>query len=450
MLGFLQDQWNTIRLRARYRRLVQEQLVSLTEADGPQPVADDPGDWMLLGGERGVSESERQDLRTQARRLVHEHPHARNVLRLLEIYVTGPGFQLNAARTDPNDGSETSQATDRVWQRFLRANQRHFSIREFARRVWRDGECFLRLFVDENQTSTVRFIDPEQIGEPPEHTGTQGIVTEPGDVETPLLYLVIDPIDGSLRFEIPADELLHTRRGVDSNEKRGVTWFAPLIEPLAQFDRWLDTELTARKLQASIVLWRKVQGGPSRATSVADASQTGTLYENGGTTRRERFRAGTILTTSQGTELEYLQPNTNFGDAVPLGRLLLLCTAAGSGLPEFMLTSDASNGNFASTMVAEGPAVKLFQAEQQFFAAELERLWEWVIRQAIARGELPEDTLDRVQPEWTFPQLVARDRNKDRLADVRLANAKILSRAEVARRDGTNPSTMRSEIADEE
>ncbi len=448
MLGFLQDQWNTIRLRARYRRLVQEQLVSLTESGGPQPVADDPGEWMLLGGERGVSESEREDLRTQARRLVHEHPHARNVLRLLEIYVTGPGFQLNAARTDPHDGPDTSQATDRVWQRFLRNNQRHFSIREFARRVWRDGECFLRLF--DADMPTVRFIDPEQIGEPPEHAGTQGIVTEPNDVEMPLQYLLIDPTDGSLRLDIPAKEIIHTRRGVDSNEKRGITWFAPLIEPLAQFDRWLDTELTARKLQASIVLWRKVQGGPSRASSVADASHTGTVYEDGGTTRRERFRAGTILTTSQGTELEYLQPNTNFGDAVPLGRLLLLCTAAGSGLPEFMLTSDASNGNFASTMVAEGPAVKLFQAEQQFFAAELERLWEWVVRQAITRGELPADTLERIQPEWTFPQLVARDRNKDRLADVRLANAKILSKAEVARRDGTNPTTMRSEIADEE
>ena len=448
MLGFLQDQWNTIRLRARYRRLVQEQLVSLTEADGPLPVADDPGDWMLLGGERGLSESQRQDLRTQARRLVESNPHARNVLRLLEIYVTGPGFQLNAARINPNDEPESSLSVDRIWNRFLRDNRRHFSIREFARRVWRDGECFLRLF--DAEKPTVRFIDPEQIGEPPHHPGTQGIVTEPTDVETPLLYLVIDPTDGSLQTEIPAADVIHTRRGVDSNERRGVTWFAPLIEPLAQFDHWLDTELTARKLQASIVLWRKVQGGPSRASSIADASQTGTLYEAGSTTRRERFRAGTILTTSQGTELEYLQPNTNFGDAVPLGRLLLLCTAAGSGLPEFMLTSDASNGNFASTMVAEGPAVKLFQAEQQFFAAELERLWEWVIRQAITQGELPSDTLDRVQPEWTFPQLVARDRNKDRLADVKLANAKILSRAEVARRDGTNPTTMRTEIADEE
>jgi hypothetical protein len=28
-------------------------------------------------------------------------------------------------------------------------------------------------------------------------------------------------------------------------------------------------------------------------------------------------------------------------------------------MPEFMLTSDASNGNYASTMVAEGPAMRM-------------------------------------------------------------------------------------------
>ncbi len=36
-------------------------------------------------------------------------------------------------------------------------------------------------------------------------------------------------------------------------------------------------------------------------------------------------------------------------------------------MPEFMLTSDASNANYASTMVAEGPAMRMFdrlQAEQ--------------------------------------------------------------------------------------
>jgi hypothetical protein len=112
-----------------------------------------------------------------------------------------------------------------------------------------------------------------------------------------------------------------------------------------------------------------------------------------------------------------------------------------------MLTSDASNSNYASTMIAEGPAVKLFQSEQQFFATEFTRLWRWVLSDAVVQRRLPADFFERVEPHWSFPQLVNRDRPRERLADVRLVESQILSRAEVARRDGADPKIMREEIA---
>jgi capsid protein len=273
-------------------------------------------------------------------------------------------------------------------------------------------------------------------------------VTAPEDAETPVAYLRIDPASGRLAERIDAADMLHTRIGVDSNQPRGVTIFLPILHMLECFNKWVETELLARKLQSSIVLWRKVQGGPQQAASFADGLASGTEPDAGGA-RREAVRPGTILTTSHGTEVQFLQPNTNFGDAVPLGRVLLLCTAAGAGLPEFMLTSDASNANFASTMVAEGPAVKLFQCEQQFFAGEFTRLWRWVMGDAAALGLLPSDFDERIEPAWTFPQLVNRDRPRERMADVRLVESRILSRAEVARRDGADPVAMRTELEDE-
>jgi capsid protein len=246
---------------------------------------------------------------------------------------------------------------------------------------------------------------------------------------------------------IDAEEIVHTRHGVDSNQKRGVTVFLPILHMLDCFNKWIETELLARKLQSSIVLWRKVQGSPQQASAFADGMASSSGIDAGyGATRRETVRPGTILTTNHGTDIQFLQPNTNFGDAVPLGRVLLLCTAAGAGLPEFMLTADASNANYASTMVAEGPAVKLFQSEQQFFAGEFTRLWRWVMAEAMALGLLPADFLARVECVWTFPQLVNRDRPRERLADVRLVESRILSRAEVARRDGADPGTMRVEL----
>jgi hypothetical protein len=100
-------------------------------------------------------------------------------------------------------------------------------------------------------------------------------------------------------------------------------------------------------------------------------------------------------------------------------------------------------------MVAEGPAVKLFESEQQFFAGEFARLWRWTMGEAMRLGLLPADFLDQVALQWSFPQLVNRDRAKERETDAKLAEIGILSRAEVARRDGVDPATMQAEIAAE-
>ncbi|VAX41664.1 Bacteriophage capsid protein [hydrothermal vent metagenome] len=453
MLSYLIDKYTTAKLKARYQRIIQEQVIHLIESNAPQPVSEDPGNWLLMGDTKlNNTETERADIRTRARRLVNNNPHARNILNLLECYVVGPDTQLHHQMINSTDADAqklTKQAAS-LWDDFLKENQRHFSYREYARRTWRDGECFLRFFHSADSTLAIRFVDPEAIAATTGFPDSHGILTEPDDVEKTTAYLLVNSMNGDVKEVIPAEEMIHTKIGVDSNQKRGVSRFASLLDSLDSFEQWLDIELQARKLQASIVLWRKVQGSPSQVSAVADSAQVSSINDSAGSVRRERFRPGTILTTSQGTELQFLQPGTNFSDAVPLGRTLLLCAAAGAGLPEFMVTADASNANFASTMIAEGPAVKMFQSEQTFFANQFQQIWKHVMTSAIGQGILPMDFFERVEIHWSFPQLVNRDRPKERTADVKLVNARVLSRAEVARRDNADPQTMRNEIQTEE
>ena len=445
MFQYLRDRFTTAQLRARYQRLVHERLVQLTEADGPQPVSEDPGNWQLVGDSKSPhSEQDRRTTRDKARQLVRTSPYACNILRLLEAYVTGPGLKLSHQDRSPDRAQAESliEIADRLWSAFLNANQGHYSFREHARRTWRDGECFVRKFSSESWPPQIRFVDPETIAPTPEFPDSQGILSDPLDAESHRTYLRVASDHDRPTERIPAAEMRQTRFGVDSNEKRGVSLFAPILEPLDCFEKWMETELLARKLQSSIVLWRKVQGSPQAAESLAAQSGVTTGIDP---LRRERFAPGTILTTNHGTDIEFLQPNTNFGDAVSLGRMLLLAVAAGAGLPEFMLTSDASNANFASTMIAEGPAVKFFQSEQTFFAAEFSRLWGWILGDAVHAGMLPEDFFEHVDVSWSFPQLVNRDRPRERMADVRLVESGVLSRSEVARRDGVDPLLMQSE-----
>jgi len=444
MFSLLRDHWAAMQLRARYQRRIQERLLTLTESH--QAVADEPGNWQLLGGGKShPADSGRLSIRDRARRAVQGNPHAANILRLLSAYVTGPGLHLNhqpvVLQDDVPPGADRlASRADRIWNGFLEQNQRHFSFQEHARRTWRDGECFLRRFLTP-EGLTLRFIDPERIVAPRHAPDSQGILHADQDVERPVTYFVSRSAGGDQLDAVPADEVLHTRIGVDSNEKRGVSLFGPILDPVERYERWMETELLARKLQSSIVLWRKVTGSPQLTEGLADGAASGTHRQG----RRERFAPGTILTTNQSTEIQFLQPNTNFHDAVPLGRMMLLEIAAGAGLPEFMLTADASNGNFASTMVAEGPAVKYFQNEQQFFAAEFHHIWKWVMQDAIDRGQLPDEFFQRITIHWSFPSLVNRDRSTERMADVQLIGAGVLSRAEVARRDGVQPEVMRAE-----
>lgn len=369
MLTLLKDAFAAASLKARYQRLARERVLRLLESRSSFESFND-GTWHPLGGQsRPLDAETKADLRTQARRLVAENPHARNVLRLMEAYVVGPDCRVSTMPSDMGTDRDVARTADRLWRTFLAANCRHFSYREYARRTWRDGECFLRFFVRPVWPPAVRFLDPESIGATAEHPDAQGIVTEPDDVESPIAYLQIDAATGTLLEAIPAEEVLHTKINADSNELRGTTLFAPLVEPLKQYERWLEVELVARKLQASIVLWRKVADGP--VASFGSSADDDLELEPAAS---ERFAPGSILTTSSSTDLQFLQPPSHIRDAVPLGRMMLLSAAAGAGLPEYMLTGDASNANYASTMVAEGPAVKLFQSEQRFFAVELSRL----------------------------------------------------------------------------
>ena len=333
-----------------------------------------------------------------------------------------------------------------MWDAFWAANDPHVTLPEIARRVWRDGECFLRFFPrgGPDGVPACRFLEPEEVGPTAEHPDSAGVLTDPADAVTPVAYLRVDPETGEHAETVPAAEVLHVKAGADDAERRGVSVLAPLVGPLTRHAEWLETELTARRVQASVVLWRRVKGGVAGGYGDPAAGEL-----NGERAGRRTFAPGSILTTPDTTDLEFLAPRSSFREASAIGRALLLGAAAGCGLPEFMLTADASNANYASTMAAEGPAVKRFAAEQRFLAAALTRLWRVLMADAAARGAVPGHVPASLVPAFTFADLAHRDRPAERAADVKLVEVGVLSRSELARREGVDPRRMRRELGRE-
>ncbi len=445
-------------------------------SEGPEPVEEDPDAdaWRLVGlAGKELDERDRQTIRDKARFLADYNPYARNILTLYRNYTVGTGMRhevvpvrsgIRENSAVPQIGILTNSATavarvSELWQEFIEANDWSTGNRkdwEFCLRTWRDGECFLRLFRQGAWPPRVHFVDPEHVAPDPA-TGlpTDGIETTPGNVEEVVAYLVhvpsmgpIGPIGPIERVE--ASRILHTKIGVDANVKRGVSIFLPVLDGLKRFHGWLDAELIHRKLAASIVYVRKhEQNYPAGLSAFADAAATsvsgsGTAWQR----RRLKLEPGTVVDV-QGFDLQTLSPDSHFDDASLLGRMILLSVAAGTGLPEFMLSADASNANYASTLVAEGPAVRHFAAWQAFFIGQWRNLFRMVLREAVVLGLLRAAEAKQVALAITPPTLAVRNRHQEAKADALYYDRGALSARELARRDGADPDVMQRERNEE-
>ncbi len=383
---------------------------------------DESGWWQVVGNDlqRGgaaavpfSTEAEHRQIRHECRGLAVTNEFAINGHENRINYVIGAGHNYRATRragvTAPD---ELLVAVQAVIDEFVMTNHWHRRQQEIVRRRDRDGEAFLRFFVDPDGSLRVRFVEPGQVATPPQATtdpaSSFGIVTDPQDVENVFGYYV----DGSF---VDASEMQHRRANVDGNVKRGLPLFYPVRKNLRRAEKLLRNMSVVAEIQSAIALVRRHQNATRSAMQqfVANQADANTGAAGGRSTSWQHFAPGTILDTQAGIEYDFPAQGLNAGSYVAVLQAELRAIAARLVMPEFMLSSDASNANYSSTMVAESPAVRMFerlQAEQIEADMEVMRL---VIRAAERAGRLPSDTLAQVDVQAAAPPLAVRDNLKD-------------------------------------
>jgi capsid protein len=166
----------------------------------------------------------------------------------------------------------------------------------------------------------------------------------------------------------------------------------------------------------------------------ADASITSPA--TGQTRTFRRYGPGTILDAHANIEYDFPAANIDAANFVAVLQAELRAVASRLVMPEFMLTSDASNANYSSTMVAEGPAIRMFarlQAEQ--VCDDLEVIWR-AVNTAVAAGKLPAEAPALVNIQAAPPSLVVLDQLKE-AQRFKIENAAgILSPQTWSQRDG--------------
>ncbi len=383
-------------------------------------------------------ESSLASIRQQSRNLASCNEFAINAIENRVNYIVGSGHKYHVIPTHEED-IEFSHLVRDYLDRFREENQWTRRHQEIVRRRDRDGEVFLRYFSDSDGMTRIRFVEPGQVSCPrnhhdrPEHSF--GIHTPPQDVETVLGYW----IDGEY---VPATEIQHRKSNVDVNVKRGIPLLYPVRKNFRRVEKLLRNMSIVAEIQSAIALVRKHSGGTTDSIRrYADSHGHAASQDprTGQTINVQRFTPGTIIDTYGGTDYEFPVAAIDASRYILILQAELRAIASRLVIPEFMLTSDASNANYSSTMVAEGPAVRMFERLQYDTINDDLAVLHRVLEHAILQGVMPYDTFNRIRLHAIPPMLAVRDRLKEAKADEILLNCGVLSAHTMSMRYGLDP-----------
>ena len=370
-------------------------------------------------------------------------------------YIADVGHEIvvkprESESTDSNSLASTSAQVKRV-KAFLdlwcEVNGWKLRQAEVQQRLDRHGEVFDVLDYDPDGFLRVYFGEPVDVGDDPDSRfqdpedknvpflDTMG-VRRTRDVRFlpvgyflggnwyPELAVSVDPLGNRLltpgldpeSIEGPSRLVVqHRKRNVLRNDPRGVTLFWPVREELVWAKRLLANMMRVSGFQTAFGAIRYIDAsqGADAVRAYLASQQTGTA----GAGQHETFDMPAAGVVTVPSSVKYEFPETGLSQEhhiLVLVQLLRAC-AAGMKLPEFMLSANVSEGNFASTLVSEGPFHKAMRWEQSQMVSEDRRILLQAVRYAAASGQfdLRPGDIDAVTIEMKPPRVQTRNRKED-------------------------------------
>ena len=404
---------------------------------GDEYLYDDDERWQTfcngVGGLPIEREEDLDSVRTMCRQLSLYNEFAVNALENRINYLVGCGHQYSVrAKKHASPGAAVIGQVESWLDEFLEMNHWRRRQQEIVRRMDRDGEAFIRLFPTNDGMTLLRFVDPERVRTPEELQNEpgerMGISFDRRDAETIHGYW----IDGQY---VPYASVQHRKSNVDAIVPRGLPLFFPVRKNLRRAEKLLRNISIVADIQSAIAIIRKHQTSNQSAVDKFFNDKRTNGSSPGFSPALNRYGPGTILDASAAIDYQFPVAAIDASRYVTVLQAELRAIAARLVMPEFMLTSDASNANYSSTMGAEGPAVRMFQRLQNELAFDDITLFQRAIRIACAARRLPEEAMSQIEIHAIAPNLAVRDRLRETQADKILFDADVLSKREFALRN---------------
>lgn len=339
--------------------------------------------------EKGHVSGVQNDMIRQARKMYRFDPHARGILQTMLNYIVGKGFDIKPKSQDPQ--------INYIWWEFWNSSRNNMQLKRFEMilRFFRDGDCFIEFFSKGDQgvetgLSTIRFIDPLLVKNPTDNLGSvkggievirNGVEVDPQDIEQVIAYHAEDRSSPGKFRRAPAETVVHMKALADSDQRRGETFLQTIMPLIAHYNNWLENRIILNRMRTAIVMIKKITGTSTELNQLR--GNMGPQNVSGQTV----IQAGKMLIANDGVDYRMESPNINAADVKDDGRNIKLAMSAGTNLPEYIF-GDASNGNFASTLIAEAPFVKSIEYWQIIIEMYLKQIYRKVMENAVKSGRI--------------------------------------------------------------
>jgi len=204
-------------------------------------------------------------------------------------------------------------------------------------------------------------------------------------------YYPAEDVPLAIRLRTGVLELV--KRNVPRNVVRGLSDFYPVLQRLERMHKLSINVETTAAIQAAIAFIRehlptKTSG---QISDLRSANKTETYQKRlpdgtQRTTYRQKYTPGTVIDTNGTKYTHGPMGQSSAPQYLDVIQSALRLTGSRWSMPEYMISADASNSNYSSTLIAGSPFVQCREADQRFYASRFHRIDWKVLRIAYEGG----------------------------------------------------------------
>lgn len=401
----------------------------------------------------------RVPLARRARYLAANNGHARAGTDAWISALVGSGITTQSAHPDPSVRSLLNAAFE-AWTDEADCDgllDFHGLVALAVHRLVVDGECLALMLHDAIGRLRLRLLDPEQLN------GAYHIELSSGSrivagiefdaAGRRVAYHLFKerpglPLGGSLdMIRVPAEDVIHLFRVDTPGQVRGVSWFAPILLRLADFDAASDAQLMRQKISALLTGFVVDPAGEAGGFE-GDADGDGGL--DGG------LEPGTLKVLRPGQDIRFSDPAAIGAEAIQYLTVTLREIAAGLGVPYSALTGDVSDANYSSQRDARVEFRRKAEALQHgLIVFQLCRpVWRRFVTAEILSGRITAPDFETSTAAWLAsrsmpPKAEWIDPAKDVEAEIAAIAAGLMSRRQAVAARGYDVEALDREIAED-